>query len=92
MRFLDRLRFHRNIFEIPEAPLKGRLRFGPKQLHDLHRFSEARHSFLTRIAEDLLVRSQMASPEADAENRPATTHAIQGRKTLGQLNRIAQSQ
>src|SRR6266545_7480553 len=90
MRLLDRFWFHRNIFEIPKRPVKTRLRFTPEKFHHLHRFGEAGDAAFARITKDRLVRAQMATAKPNTHDRPTSTHTIQRRICLGELDRITQ--
>src|SRR4029434_3710635 len=92
VRLLDRLRFHRNTFKIPIAPLKTRLRFGPEQLHDLHRFSKARPAPFAVVTEAIFMRPKMTAAEPNSHDSTTATHDIQGRIGFRQLTRIPQWQ
>src|ERR687891_103587 len=92
MGLLARLRLHGHILEVPKGPVKTRSGFCPQQFHDFHRFGEAGHSSFPRITKDLLMRTQMASSQTDAENRPPAAHAVQGGIAFGELNRVPERQ
>src|SRR5215510_4272992 len=89
---LHRLRLHRNIFKIPIASLKTSLRFGPEQLHNLHRLGEAGHAPFARVTEDIFMRPKMTATEPNSHNRATAAHDIQCRVGFRQLQRISQGQ
>jgi hypothetical protein len=83
VRLLQRLGFHGNFFEVPVTPLETRLRLRPKKLHDLHCFVKAGYSPFPAVAKNILMGSEMAATEPDAQHRAAPAHHVQARVRLG---------
>src|SRR4030095_13840972 len=88
VRPLDRLRLHSNIFKIPIASLKTRLRFSPEPLHNLHSLGEAGHAPFARVTEYIFMRSKMTATETNSHNSTTATHNIQRRGGFRTMHQV----
>ena len=87
MRFLCRLRFHRDIGEIPEIAADSRFGLSPQRLHYLHSFDEPAPALFARHSENLVRRRRTANTDSDDQTAPA--QLIDRCQGLRQLHRIA---